>query len=166
MKNIFYSIFLLILTCQTSDNSRNGIDEKFETQFTNADILNIRKTPSLSSEIINQIPFGSKISTSNKNIQESYADKIHSWHFVKEANGFVLDYFLQKNETYPSTKKMELKSSYSYNQCNPYGIGIYKTIALHNNKTYYTDEFIDFDLGRKKYLMETIKLKMILFQLI
>ncbi len=159
MKNIFYSIFLLILTCQTPDNSKNGIDEKFETQFTNADILNIRKTPSLSSEIINQIPFGSKISTSNKNIQESYADKIHSWHFVKEANGFALDYFLQKNEIFPFLKKMELKSSYSYNQCNPYGIGTYKTISLHNNKTYYTDEFIDFDLGRKKIFNGNYQIK-------
>lgn len=150
MKKTFYSLFLLLIVCRSSDNLDNSIDEDFEIHFTNADVLNVRREPYLNSEIINQIPFGSKINTSNKKNQESSADKIHLWHYVKEANGFVTDHFLQKSETYLVTKKMVLKSSYSYLRCNPYGIGIYKTMELQNNKVYFTDEFIDFDLGKRQ----------------
>lgn len=150
MKKISTFIVLLIIACQSQDKSENRIYDKFEIYFTNADILNIRTKPSLSSEIINQIPFGSKINTSNTNIIETYENKNQSWHFVKEANGFVLNSFLQKNETDLARKKMVLKSSYSYNRCNLYGIGIYKTIELHSNTAYFIDEFIDFDLGEKR----------------
>ncbi|MCW7471741.1 hypothetical protein [Leptospira kanakyensis] len=159
MKKITIYIFLLIFACKSPYNSGNTIYEDYETNYTNAGILNIRKNASLSSEIINQIPYGSKINTSDTKTKETYQNKLHSWHFVKETNGFVLDYFLQKNETQLPKKKMILKSTYSYNRCNLYGIGTYKTIELHNNVVYFTDEYIDFDLGEKrlfhgKYLIE------------
>ncbi|WCL50793.1 SH3 domain-containing protein [Leptospira sp. GIMC2001] len=153
MKKISTLIFLLIITCIFLDKSVNKIYDNFEVHFTNADILNIRTKPSLSSKIINQIPFGSKINTSNTNIMETYENKLNSWHFVKEANGFVLDSFLQKNETDLARKKMILKSSYSYNRCNLYGLEIYKTIELYNNTAYFTDEFIDFDFGKKRIFL-------------
>ncbi len=147
-----YSIFILgtIIYCKSFGFSKS--EDNFIIHYTKADILNVRKNPSINSEVINQIPYGTKINTKNTEINEIYDGKSSSWHFVKETNGFVLDYFLEKEPEIRIKKEFTLKSSYTFLRCNPYGIGIYKTLTLSNNKSLLKDEFIDFTHGDRKIL--------------
>ncbi len=139
---------LTIFYCNTFKISNS--EDEYEIQYTIADTLNVRKTPSINSEVITQIPFGTKISTKNTKIMEIYEGKTSSWLLVKEVNGFVLDYFLNKERVNTTIKQLTLKSSYTFKRCNAYGIGIYKSLKLSNNDAFLTDEFIDFDQGNRK----------------
>ncbi|TGM85080.1 SH3 domain-containing protein [Leptospira bouyouniensis] len=157
-KRLFFIIILLTIIDCNSFEFLNS-DDDYKIHYTMADILNVRKNPSINSEVINQIPYGTKINTKNMKIQEIYDGKKSSWHFVKETNGFVLDYFLAKQSEIKNSKKFTLKLSYSFLRCNPYGIGIYKTLILSNNESNMKDEFIDFIHGDRKILSGVYNLK-------
>lgn len=158
IKIISILILISVFHCKTSNISNSQDEEEYEIQYTTADSLNVRKTPSINSEVITQIPFGTKLNTKNTKIIEIYEGKTSAWHLVKEVNGFVLDYFLNKHQINPTIKQLILKSGYAFKRCNAYGIGIYKSLKLSNNEALLTDEFIDFDQGNRKHLSGNYKL--------
>ncbi|WP_039938447.1 SH3 domain-containing protein [Leptospira terpstrae] len=153
----FILILLANIHCKSFEflNSEDG----YSIHYTMTDILNVRKNPSINSEIINQIPYGTKINTKKTEILEIFDGKSSSWHYVKEVNGFVLDNFLARQPEIKNSKKLTLKSSYSFLRCNPYGIGIYKTLTLSNKESNLKDEFIDFIQGERKILTGSYNLK-------
>ncbi|HRZ25460.1 MAG TPA: SH3 domain-containing protein [Spirochaetota bacterium] len=84
------SILFFLLSVNSITSSENLKSSVYETKYITSESIDVKKKPALSSDVIMQIPYGTRVQVKKTDLQVSYEGKNVFWYLLENQNSYII----------------------------------------------------------------------------